>query len=207
MKRIITISREFGSGGRELGKRLADALGFRYLDREILQAISKETNLDEDYIENTLERDFTNQIYPISFSRTFYYNPAPVDQTAKLLAKQHDVIKELSKDGDCVIVGRGADTLLEEEHPLRIFVYASMESKINRCIERAPKDEDLSRKDYEKKIKQVDKARGHNYLLYSDKEWGDRENYDLLVNTTEVEVEDLIPSLKVFALDWFKGKK
>lgn len=206
MNRIITVSREFGSGGRELGKRLADALGFSYYDKEIIHAIREKTDLNEDYIENSLESDLTRQIYPVNFSRTFYFSPTMIENTGFLLSQQHQVIKEIAQQGDCVIVGRGADTILEEYKPLKIFVYASMSSKVQRTMARAPEGESLTQKEYEKKIRQVDKARAHNYNLFSDKDWGDKYNYHLCVNTSFLEIECMVPSVKEFALQWFDAQ-
>lgn len=121
---VITISREFGSGGRELGKRLADALGYRYYDREIIEAIAKETSLDEQYIERTLENGAGAAIYPITFSRSFGYL-APVNtHYFEILARQQEIIKRIPEHGNCVIVGRSADSVLAEYNPVKIFVYA-----------------------------------------------------------------------------------
>ena len=103
MGHIITVSREFGSGGRELGKRLADALEFSYFDREIVTALAKKTGLDEDYLASSTESGAFTQI-PIHFARSFSEAPAFSNEAVKLMSMQTSLIKELASKGNCVIV-------------------------------------------------------------------------------------------------------
>lgn len=188
---VITISREFGSGGRELGKRLADALGYRYYDREIIEAIAKETSLDEQYIERTLENGAGAAIYPITFSRSFGYL-APVNtHYFEILARQQEIIKRIPEHGNCVIVGRSADSVLAEYNPVKIFVYADMTSKLARCKARAKNDEALTDKQLIRKIKKLDKVRKQTHDMYSSTEWGDKKTYNLCINTTGVDIKEL----------------
>ena len=196
--RIITISREFGSGGRELGKRLADALGIAYFDREIIAEIAEKTLLDADYIERTLDAGISIGTFPITYSRTFSL-PHSVNTTASVLAQQHKIVRSLASRGDCVIVGRSADALLEEYHPLRLFVYADMPSKIARCRERANAGEDaLTDRDYEKKCKQVDRARAANHDFISALKWGDMHGYDLCISTSGVSIKNIVPEIAAY---------
>ena len=139
---IITISREFGSGGRELGKRIADILGYSYYDREIITAIAQKHDFDEKYVENILESKFPFTM-PITYGRTFSYTDATGQQAIQLLSTQYKLIREFASKGNCVIVGRCANVILEEFDPLNIFFYADMESKMQRCRERAPENENL----------------------------------------------------------------
>jgi cytidylate kinase len=202
--RIITVSREFGSGGREVGKRLADALGIAYLDREIVTAISDKCSLDEDFVERNIESGLLKMYPPLTFSRTFTHMPFLVSGTADLLAQQHKVIKELATRGDCVIVGRGADEILREYRPFKIFVYADMPAKLERCRKRAAEDEKLSDRELERSIKQIDKARADNHNLLSPFKWGDKIGYHLCVNTTGVEIKDVVPPIAAYAKAWLK---
>lgn len=190
MKKIITISREFGSGGRELGKRLADALGYDYYDREIITHIAETMGYSEEYVSSLSEQTIDH--YAINFGRTFYINP---DQN-KVLSVQHDFLKRVAEKGNCVIVGRGANIILKDYNPLDIFVYADMESKVQRCISKADNSEHFSEKEIIKKIKQIDKNRRNYYSIFSEYEWGDKRNYHLCINTTNVEIKKLIPALK-----------
>lgn len=202
--RIITISREFGSGGRELGKRLADALGFSYYDKEIISAIAKESNFDENYVEETLMRGLTPN-YTLTFGHTFAFGPDPIMQNElKILNLQQEIIRELAKKGDCVMVGRTSGSILEKDfHPLKIFVYADLASRLERCRSRADASEHLTDRELEKKIRQIDEGRARHQRLFTDKKWGARENYHLCINTTGLNIRDIIPSVKDYALAWF----
>lgn len=201
--RIITISREFGSGGRELGKRLADALGFAYYDREIVSSIAEKCNLDEGYVENVLRKGLTINV-PVTFGHTFYFYSDPTSENElKVLNTQQQIIKELALRGDCVMVGRSSGIILEKYNPLRLFVYADMEWKVKRCRERASAEEHLTDRELEKKIRQIDAGRARHQKLLTDRKWGDRDGYDLCINTTSLEIKKIIPGLKEMALCWF----
>lgn len=201
--RIITISREFGSGGRELGKRLADALGFAYYDREIVSSIAEKCNLDEGYVENVLRKGLTINV-PITFGHTFYFYSDPTSENElKVLNTQQQIIKELALRGDCVMVGRSSGIILEKYNPLRLFVYADMEWKVKRCRERASAEEHLTDRELEKKIRQIDAGRARHQKLLTDRKWGAPEGYDLCINTTNLEIKKIIPGLKEMALCWF----
>ena len=201
--RIITISREFGSGGRELGKRLADALGFAYYDREIVSSIAEKCNLDEGYVENVLRKGLTINV-PVTFGHTFYFYSDPTSENElKVLNTQQQIIKELALRGDCVMVGRSSGIILEKYNPLRLFVYADMEWKVKRCRERASAEEHLTDRELEKKIRQIDAGRARHQKLLTDRKWGAPEGYDLCINTTDLEIKKIIPGLKEMALCWF----
>ena len=202
--RIITISREFGSGGRELGKRLADALGFAYYDREIVSSIAEKCNLDEGYVENVLRKGLTINV-PVTFGHTFYFYSDPTSENElKVLNMQQQIIKELAQRGDCVMVGRSSGIILEKYNPLRLFVYADMEWKVKRCRERASAEEHLTDRELEKKIRQIDAGRARHQKLLTDRKWGAPEGYDLCINTTDLEIKKIIPGLKEMALCWFE---
>lgn len=134
--RIITLSREFGSGGRELGKRLADYLNF---------------------------------------------------------AK-----------GDCIVVGRGADTTLESYNPFNLFVHADMAAKIKRCGNYADEKENLTEKEIQAKIRHIDQQRRQYYELCTGKQWGEKENYHLCINTTEMVIKEFVPSVAEYAKIWLE---
>ena len=138
MKKVITIGREFGSGGREIGRRIAEKLQIAYYDQEIVTEIAKRTKLSEEYVERiTEDRPYIS--YPIHAGTSFhtaYYAYTEFDRSLTVFAEQHNIIKELAERSDCVIVGRCADYILKEKDPFRIFVYADAESKLKRCRER-----------------------------------------------------------------------
>ncbi len=204
---IITISREFGSGGRELGKRLADLLGYDYYDSEIIAAIAEKSGLDKGYIEKALDQHGW-QNYPITFHSSFM-SPSYTDPNrVELLLDQKTVLEEIAAQGkNCIIIGRNADVLLERFKPFRIFVCAEMEAKIKRCFERAPKEENLTEKEMRRKIKQVDKARAQTRAILSGSSWGDPEGYHLTVNTTGWDLKDLAKALAGFTTAYFESQK
>ena len=200
---IITISREFGSGGRELGKRLADALGYEYYDKEIVTAIAESNKLDENYVSYALEGgSFRN--FPVHFGRTFSYSPTLMATEARLFAEQNRLIKEFAAKGNCVIVGRAADVILREHRPFNIFVYADMASKVLRCQERASDDEQLSAKQMERQIKRIDADRKRYHGIISDIPWGDRRGYHLCINTTDRDIKTLVPLVADYVKLWFE---
>lgn len=203
MNHIITISREFGSGGREIGKRLADRLGYSYYDREIIEELAKETGLSEQYIQNISERG----IYPYAFqfAKSFIKYQGIKNNQTELLVLQTKVLKQIAQKGNCIIIGRGADSILKEYKPLNIFVYANKKSKINRC--RQKNTEELTDRELEKKIAQIDKNRKSYHDLISNTEWGKKENYDLCINTSDIEIKNIIPSISLYAEQWFEGGK
>ena len=200
---IITISREFGSGGRELGKRLADELGIPCYDHEIIEMIAKENGFDERYVANVSEKSI-EAAYPMTIGHRFAMPPVQIfDQSIRVAAAQRQIIENFAKQGDCVIVGRCADVILEEMHPLNLFVYADMDSRVQRCKDRAPEDENLSDNELVRMIRQIDKQRLQHHQMYSDTKWGSKEGYHLCVNTSGKEIKQLIPALAQFAKAWF----
>ena len=196
MGRIITIGREFGSGGRELGKRLADELKVNYYDWEIVQEIAKRTKLSEEYVHSVIEKDplATFPIHTgVSFSPAYY--SLHVGQNAQIFEEQNRLLKELAEKGDCIIVGRCADYILREYKPFRIFVYADMESKMARCRKNEKGQEQLNDKKLKRYIKKIDKQRSRYYSFYTGKTWGNKLNYDLCVNTTGMNIKEIAPHI------------
>ena len=201
--KIITVSREFGSGGRELGKRLADILKFDYYDSEIVTTLSKKSGLDKKYIEDTLN-DHGWQNIPITFRSTFNSTYLQSNKI-NLLIEQKKVIEEIASLGkDFVIVGRNADVILQKYSPFNIFVCADATSKLNRCINRAPEGENLTEKQLLRKMKQIDASRRNMLQIISGSEWGNPANYNLTVNTTGWQIKQLADSVACFAKNWFE---
>ena len=200
--KIITISREFGSGGRELGKRLADVLAWDYYDKEIITAIATNKGMDENYVEHAMERKDWQNI-PLTFGQSVFGIYEPSVKT-DLLLEQKRVIEQIAKMGkDCVIVGRNADVLLREYEPFNIFVCAHMDAKIRRCTERATEDEDLNEKEMERKILRIDKNRASTRELITGRDWGDRASYHLTVNTSDWNIKELTLAVAEFANNWY----
>ena len=200
MNTIITVGREFGSGGRELARRLARELGFDYYDKEILTQIAERTSLSEDYVQRVVENQ-PHQLYPITTGRSFLYvDTQPLQQAGAVYQAQQEIITRMADESSCVIVGRCADFILRERKPFRIFVYADLQSRIDRCRSRAAEGENLSDKEYKQQIQSVDKSRARYYDFYTDMKWGDKLNYELCINTTNQD----IPSLALVLAKLFK---
>ena len=202
--RIITVSREFGSGGRELGKRLADHLGFDYYDSEIIFSVAKNSGMDAQYAENLLEDHGWKNI-PITFRGTIGSSAYLQSGKIRLLLEQKKVIENIASLGqDFVIVGRNADVLLREYQPFTLFVCADTEAKLSRCKARADEKEMLTDKELLRKMKEIDKTRAQTREILSGSAWGARENYHLTVNTGTWEIKKLVPAVADFATRWFE---
>ncbi len=196
MNKIITIGREFGSGGRELGQHLAEKLGIAYYDKEIISEISNRTELSESYIHNIVEQK-SGIFFPVTVGRTFHGagNDYMLKQYATVYAEQANVLREMAEKSDCVIVGRCGDYILKKMHPIRLFVYADMDSKFKRCREMADEHEHLSDHELRKMIRRIDHNRAKYYRYYTGHIWGERTNYDMCINTSNVPLLELSEAL------------
>lgn len=201
--KIITVGREFGSGGRELGKRLAEELGFAYYDDEILTAVAQKSGLAQSYVRSIVEQS-SFQSYPITYGKTFFLSDLNSDNHWKIIQAQNEVLKELAEKSDCIFVGRCADVILDKMNPLKLFVYADMDSKLARCKANAPEGENLSDKELIKKIKETEKKRERYYRAFTERTWGDKENHHLCINTSGREIKDLVPAVAEFCRVWFR---
>ncbi len=192
MHKIITVGREFGSGGREIGRRLAQELQIEYYDREIITEIAKHTSLSEEYVKDVLEQKPHN-LYPITVGQSIsYINTYSFLQVQSVYTAQSEIIRDLASKSDCVIVGRCADYILQHLKPFRIFVYADLPSRIARCMDRRTEEEALlTEKEMKKKILRMDKNRAKYYSFYTGQKWADKENYDLCINTTDCNIKEM----------------
>lgn len=191
MNQIITISREFGSGGRELGRRLSEHLGCAYYDQEIVQEIAKRTELSVKYVKQVMTHRPISS-FPIHVGRSFRMMADPnLDQSQTIFREQCTILREIAAKSDCVIVGRCADYILQDEEPFRIFVYADMPSKVKRCREKNYEKEELTDRELERRIAAVNRRRAEYYEYYTGQKWGDRIHYDLCINTTQGTVKGI----------------
>ena len=144
--------------------------------------------------------------YPLTIGHRFGMQPFQVmDQPIRVAVAQRQIVENFAKQGDCVIVGRAADVILQDYKPLNIFVYADKESKIERCQRRAPAGENMTASEIEKRMKQIDRNRSQHHQMYSDSKWGAKESYDLCINTSRRYVKDLVPAIAKFCEDWFNS--
>lgn len=201
---IITISREFGSGGRELGKRLSDVLEIPCYDKEIIKMIAERHGFDEQYISHVSEKNL-QAAYPLTVGCRFYMTPHfATKQIVAIAVEQHKIIENFAKQGDCIIIGRCADIILKNYSPFSIFVYANMDSKLKRCIEHASDGENLTRTELERKIREVNKERVKHREFYTGVKGKTYSDYHLCVNTSDMEIKKIVPVLAEYIKIWFE---
>ena len=176
---VIILSREYGSGGRYIGKLIAQKLGIKLYDKEFIIKVAEETGLSEQYIkENEQKRNVLDVL------NNGYYSD--MNNSDELFVKESELIKEVSAKEPCVIVGRCADQILKDnKNVLKVFIYSNMEDKINRAV----KYYGMDKKKAEKEISRIDKLRGNHYKYYTGKEWKDFSNYDICINSDKLGVE------------------
>ena len=190
MNTVITIGRQFGSAGREIGEKVAEHFGIKCYDKELLTRAAKESGFCEEMIHNHDERPTNSFLYNLVMDTySFGYNSSSfVDMpiSHKVFLAQFDTIQKIAKEGPCIIVGRCADyALAEMPNCLHIFIYGNEESKVKRIMEKYSLSEAKAREMIIKK----DKQRQSYYNYYSSKKWGRADSYDLCINSSILGVE------------------
>lgn len=182
-KRVITISRQCGSGGRYIGERLAKELGISCYDEKLMDMVAKESGFAHDFIEEKGERITGSLLFNIASSLTYANNVFSGNHMSlqdEIYFMQNRIIKDLAEKEPCVIVGRCADYILRDRDDcLHVFIHADEASK----LERAVRDYGMPEKDAATILKKKDKARYNHYKYYTDEEWGMSSNYDLCLNS------------------------
>ena len=207
MAKIITVSRQFGSGGRELGKRLSDLLGWDYYDREIIQMLSEQHGLDPEYVHRVLSGHGWHH-YQLTYRNSFRQPIGTNWRNTEVLVKQREIIREIAEEGnDCVIVGRDADVILHDKNPFRIFVCAELQSRLARCTrfeEKKEQGERLSEKEILRNIRQIDRNRRQIREVLTGKSATDGSAFDLTVNATNWDIKKLAEAIAEFSGRWFE---
>ena len=201
--KIITISREFGSGGRELGHRLADLLGIPCYDEALIREAAERQGIDPSQVER-ISRQEIPICYALTAGRRLAAPPA-VEPSLRAAVAQQEVLRRLAKQGDCVVVGRCAGVILRELEPMNVFIYADIRARLARCTTRAPEGEQMTEAELLRRMQQIDKGRAAYRELFADAKWGSKEVYHLCVNTTGREIETLAPALAGYAEHWFSA--
>jgi cytidylate kinase len=190
-KTVILISREYGSGGRGIGEKLAKELNIPFYDKEVIRLACQESGFDVSLFENTEEQTKS----PLSYLLSMYYatvSPSELSLNDQVFLIQSKVIRDLAKES-CVIIGRCADYILKDhDDVLRIFVHADLEDRIERVIDEYGDEDD----NIKGKITRIDKNRATYYNYYSNRRWGDLANYDLSLNTSKVDVDTCVALIK-----------
>jgi cytidylate kinase len=192
-KYVITIGRQFGSGGREIGKKIAENLGIKYYDKELLREAAKSSGMNEEFFEAADERTptFYNNLMAFNYGYSagaYMVGSMPLNDD-NIYRSQCEVMQELARQSSCVIVGRSADFVLRK-HPrlISVFIHASMESRIARILSRC----DCKTENEAKSISvKKDKLRANYYNFYTDNAWGNSESYDLSVDSSKLSVDDV----------------
>ena len=176
---IITISREYGSGGRYVGKLIANKLGIKLYDKNFITKVALETGLSEEYIKHHEQKRET-----LAGLNNGYY--VGLNNSDELFIKESEIIKQIAEKESCVIIGRCADFILKDRKDvLKVFIYSDMENKIKRATEFYGLDKQKA----EKEIKRINKLRANHYKYYTDQEWDNHANYDICINSDELGVE------------------
>ena len=207
---IITIERQYGSGGHLIGEKLAESLGIPFYDSELIKVAAKESGICEEIFESFDEKPTTSFLYSLvmdSYSMGYTasgYSDMPINH--KIFLAQFDTIKKLAEEASCVMVGRCADYALEDyPNVVSVFITANDDDKIKRL-------QDLYKVDASKAkdiMIKTDKQRASYYNYYSNKKWGDPKSYDMCINSSAVGPEgavDLIMELAKKKQEWNKKK-
>ncbi len=197
-KKIITISREYGSGGREVGLTVAKKLGMEFYDKELIEAAAKEIGFPVDMIADREQR-LTNSLlynfamgtlYGISYPKEPKITELPL--TEQIYQAQKKAIEEAAKRGSCIFIGRCADYILKSRPDvLRVFIYADRDIRKRRAIEEYGEIEEY----IDEFMYQTDKRRRIHYENYTNQKWGSRENYDLMLNSGDLGLEKCVELL------------
>ena len=180
MKSIITISREFGSGGRTIGRLVAEQLGYQFYDRELVNQVAERSGFSPEFIEESGEYASAKSSLLFAMATAGQYSADGLSMHDRLYIEQTRFIEELAEQGKCVIVGRCADYILRDNKDcLHVFIHADMASRAKRIVERYGEKD----KSPEKRLAEKDQKRRVYYKNYTGRNWGQAQNYDLCLNS------------------------
>lgn len=201
MNKIITISRQYGSAGREIGKKLAEELDVPFYDNEIITRAAKESGFAEAAFHRAEQKASNSLLYSIAMglnsygSQEFGYSSLSLDD--RIYLAQSEVIHNLADEGPCVIVGRCADYVLRNhKNVVNIFIWASIESR----VKRATTCYDLPENKAAEQILKIDKRRANYYNYHANEKWGRADNYDLSIRSDFLGIDGTVKTIKDFLL-------
>ncbi|MCR5206425.1 MAG: cytidylate kinase-like family protein [Lachnospiraceae bacterium] len=199
MNKILTISRQYSSGGREIGQKLAELWGIPFYDNELITRAAKESGYAPEAFESAESRATSSLLYSIargmvtSGSMHTTFNHLSLDD--QLYMAQADIIRKIAEEGPCVIVGRCADYILrKKENLVNIFVMADMPFR----IERAQRIDGMPSEKIEENIRKMDKRRYNYYNFHTGEKWGKAENYSLCINSSRIGIESAVQCIKEY---------
>lgn len=189
-KKIITITRQYGSGGHDIGKLLAQKLDIPFYDKELISLAAKESGVSPEVFAQADEKRTNSLLYSLSTGLYTYGNGysamGDLPMNDRLYILQHKIIKEKAEKETFVVVGRCADYILKEyDNVVRVFVYADIDARTRRAVERLDIEPSRARQ----AVAKADKNRANYYSFYSGQKWGAPENYDLCINSTKLSAE------------------
>lgn len=199
-KTVITIGRQFGSGGREIGRKLAEHLGVPFYDKQLLVQAAKDSGIAQEVLENYDEAPTNSLLYSLSMGAYSMGNIGAASFNLplnhKVFLAQFDTIKRLADQGGCVIVGRCADyALMKHPHRVSVFVYADIKKRVDRVA----KYENISPKEAEERLMKADKKRASYYNFFSNKKWGAAESYHLCLDSGAIGVDNAVKLILDYA--------
>lgn len=182
-RRIITISREYGSGGRFIGQMVANLLGYKFYDKELMRIVAQESGMSLEYVEENSEQSTTSLLYNLymaSMSGHTAFTRENLPPSYQVYMVQSQVIKKLASEGPCVIIGRSSNFILRERDDcLNVFIHADMRHKIERAVQYYGIPED----DAERLLRRKDKARANHCKHYTEHVWGMAHNYHISLDS------------------------
>ena len=199
--RVICIGRQYGSGGREIGEKVAKILGLPIYDRELIADAAAKGNLNQEIIKKADESSANSLLYTLAMGSNFlgttmqFGYKMPIND--KLFILQSEAIKEYASEGSCVVIGRCADYVLRDEpNLLRIFIYGDIDHREARVRERHP---ELKSSQVIDVINKTDKRRSSYYNFYTGNKWGKHDNYDMAINSSTIGIDDAAELIADFA--------
>ena len=190
-KRIITINRMYGSGGRAIGKALAEELGIGFYDKELIEIAAKDKNIPFGDLADVDEKRPGAWSFPVNHEIQISQDYRAIPMNDILFELQRDIILSLSDKEDCVIVGRCANHILQDR-TLSVFIYAPFETRVKNVMERLDREEKSARK----LVKRMDKERRSYYEFFTDEKWLDMGQYDLCIDSSKFTTEEIVKILK-----------
>lgn len=194
---IITIGREFGSAGREIGGKLAEKLGIKLYDKEMLDRAAKESGICQELFETHDEKPTNSFLYSLvmdTYSMGYSsgsYSDMPINH--KVFLAQFDAIKKIADEGPCILVGRCADYALESlDNVLSVFIHADIDARIKRIARKY----DLTDTKAREMIIKTDKKRGSYYNYFTNKKWSDAQSYDLCLSSSELGIDGTVEAIE-----------
>ena len=198
-KHVITIARQYGSCGREIGRHLADALGYKYYDRDLITMAAEKSGYDKDLLSEADEKASNSLLYTLALGSSVYaqgFDQINVPLNDKLFIVQSDIIREIYESGNgAVIVGRCADYVLSgREDVAHIFITADFDKRVSTVAER----NQISEAKAKEMVIKTDKRRANYYNYYTGNKWGKIDGYDLIINSCKTGIDGAVKVIRAF---------